>query len=75
MKNKRLQEQLDELASEYKSLADEWYASKIQISNLQDEIARLALENSWGIVEIKPVSMTLEDIFLKLTIEEKETAA
>ena len=41
-------------------------------SNLQDEIAKLALENNWGIVELKTVSMTLEDIFLKLTLEEKE---
>jgi len=41
-------------------------------SNLQDEIAKLALENNWGIVELKPISMTLEDIFLKLTLEEKE---
>jgi len=41
-------------------------------SNLQDEIAKLALKNNWGIVELKPVSMTLEDIFLKLTLEEKE---
>jgi ABC-2 type transport system ATP-binding protein len=41
-------------------------------SNLQDVIAKLALENDWGIIELKPVSMTLEDIFLKLTLEEKE---
>ena len=33
-------------------------------SNLQDEIAKLALEKNWGIVELKPVPMTLEDIFL-----------
>ena len=44
-------------------------------SNLQDDIAKLALENHWGIVELKPVSMTLEDIFLKLTLEEKGPAA
>ena len=44
-------------------------------SNLQDEIAKLALEKNWGIVELKPVPMTLEDIFLKLTLEEKEPAA
>ena len=44
-------------------------------SNLQDEIARLALENQWGLVEIKPLSLTLEDIFLKLTIEEKDVKA
>lgn len=41
-------------------------------SNLQDELARLALDNNWGLVEIKPISMTLEDVFLKLTIEEKD---
>jgi len=40
-------------------------------SQLQDQIARTALENSWGIEELRPVSMTLEDIFLKLTVEEK----
>jgi ABC-2 type transport system ATP-binding protein len=41
-------------------------------SHLQDEVARLALEHSWGIEELKPVAMTLEDVFLKLTLEEKE---
>jgi len=30
------------------------------------------LDNKWGIIELKPVSMTLEDIFLKLTLEENE---
>ncbi len=44
-------------------------------TNLQDDIAKLALDKKWGIVELKPVSMTLEDIFLKLTLEEKEPAA
>ncbi|MFQ5716444.1 MAG: ATP-binding cassette domain-containing protein, partial [Nitrospinales bacterium] len=39
-------------------------------SNFQDTVARLALENHWGIVELKPVSMSLEEIFLKLTTEE-----
>ncbi len=43
-------------------------------SNPQDDIAKLALENNWGIVELQPVAMTLEDIFLKLTLEEKEPA-
>lgn len=41
-------------------------------SNLQDDVARMALENQWGIIELKPVSMTLEDIFLKLTTVEHE---
>ncbi|MBT7273182.1 MAG: ABC transporter ATP-binding protein, partial [Nitrospina sp.] len=34
--------------------------------------AQLSLNNKWGIVELKSVSMTLEDIFLKLTLEESE---
>jgi ABC-2 type transport system ATP-binding protein len=41
-------------------------------SHMQDQVARLALENSWGIEELKLVSMTLEDIFLRLTLEENE---
>ncbi|MDA0692775.1 MAG: ABC transporter ATP-binding protein [Nitrospinae bacterium] len=41
-------------------------------SHLQDQVARLALENSWGIEELKIVSMTLEDIFLRLTLEENQ---
>ncbi|MFQ5449815.1 MAG: ABC transporter ATP-binding protein [Nitrospinaceae bacterium] len=41
-------------------------------SHLQDQVARLALDNAWGIEELKPMAMTLEDIFIKLTLEEKE---
>jgi gliding motility-associated transport system ATP-binding protein len=41
-------------------------------SHMQDRVARLALENSWGIEELKLVSMTLEDIFLRLTLDENE---
>lgn len=44
-------------------------------SNLQDEFARMALDNQWGLVEIKPIALTLEDVFLKLTIEEQEVKA
>jgi ABC-2 type transport system ATP-binding protein len=39
---------------------------------IQDDIAKLTLDNKWGLIELKPVSMTLEDIFLKLTLEENE---
>ena len=30
------------------------------------------LDQRWGIEELKPMDMSLEDIFLKLTTEEKE---
>jgi len=43
--------------------------------HLQDEIARLALANRWGIVELKPTTLTLEEIFLNLTTEEKGVQA
>ena len=43
-------------------------------TQLQDQVARVALDNGWGIEELKPVTMTLEDIFLKLTLEEKEVS-
>ena len=36
----------------------------------QDQVARLALDEGWGIVELKPLRITLEDIFLNLTQEE-----
>lgn len=41
-------------------------------SETQDQVARMALENSWGIEELKLISMTLEEIFLHLTLEENE---
>jgi ABC-2 type transport system ATP-binding protein len=41
-------------------------------SKMQDQVAQMALENSWGIEELKLVSMTLEEIFLRLTLEENE---
>ena len=41
-------------------------------ANIQDAIAKLALDQGWGIVELTPASVTLEDIFLKLTLEENE---
>lgn len=66
---------LDQVISASNGEANQYLIECSLRSNLQDDIARLALENNWGIVELKPVSMTLEDIFLKLTLEEKEPVA
>jgi len=41
-------------------------------ANIQDNIAQLSIDNNWGIIELKPASVTLEEIFLKLTVEENE---
>jgi ABC-2 type transport system ATP-binding protein len=38
----------------------------------REDIARLAVTNNWGLIELKLISMTLEDVFLKLTRHEEE---
>jgi len=47
--------------------------------DLRDEVARLVVTQGWGLLELKAVSMTLEDVFLRLTQHEEglpaETAA
>jgi ABC-2 type transport system ATP-binding protein len=38
--------------------------------DIREEAARFAVGNGWGLLEMKPVSMTLEDVFLRLTQRE-----
>lgn len=66
---------MDQVLSASSEEGNQFFIECALRSNLQDEIAKLALENHWGIIELKPVAMTLEDIFLKLTLEEKEPVA
>lgn len=40
--------------------------------DIREDIARLAVTNNWGLIELKLISMTLEDVFLKLTRHEEE---
>jgi len=37
----------------------------------RDELARFVVDNGWGLLELKTVSMTLEDVFLRLTQHEE----
>lgn len=39
--------------------------------DLRDDIARLVVTQGWGLLELKAVSMTLEDVFLRLTQHEE----
>ncbi|MCP9456458.1 MAG: ABC transporter ATP-binding protein [Nitrospira sp.] len=39
--------------------------------DLRDELARLIVSQEWGLLELKTVSMTLEDVFLRLTRHEE----
>ena len=38
--------------------------------DIREEVARFAVRNDWGLLEMKLVSMTLEDVFLRLTQHE-----
>ena len=42
--------------------------------DIREEVARVAVTNNWGLVELKLISMTLEDVFLKLTRDEEGLA-
>ncbi len=37
----------------------------------RDEIARFVIANQWGLLELRTISMTLEDVFLQLTRHEE----
>ena len=37
-------------------------------------MARLVVANGWGLLELKAISMTLEDVFLQLTRHEEGLA-
>jgi len=39
--------------------------------DIREDVGRLAVNSGWGLVELKPVSMTLEDVFLRLTRHEE----
>ncbi|HET7910012.1 MAG TPA: ATP-binding cassette domain-containing protein [Nitrospira sp.] len=39
--------------------------------DIREDIARLAVTNDWGLVELRLISMTLEDVFLQLTRHEE----
>lgn len=40
--------------------------------DIREEVARFAVNNHWGLLEMKSVSMTLEDVFLRLTQHEDD---
>jgi len=40
--------------------------------DVRKELARAIVESGWGLLELRPVGLSLEDIFLKLTTKETE---
>ena len=43
--------------------------------DLRRDIARAVVAAGWGLLELRPVRMSLEDIFLQLTTEEQSGEA
>lgn len=43
--------------------------------SVRREVAKTIVTNDWGLLELRPISRTLEDVFLELTTEEQEVAA
>jgi len=42
--------------------------------DIRENVARLAVTSDWGLLELKSISMTLEDVFLQLTRHEEGVA-
>jgi ABC-2 type transport system ATP-binding protein len=43
--------------------------------DIRRDLARAAVTSGWGLLELRPMRMSLEEIFLSLTTEEKQTPA
>ncbi|HSE57237.1 MAG TPA: ABC transporter ATP-binding protein, partial [Nitrospiraceae bacterium] len=43
--------------------------------DMRDEIARFVVSRNWGLLELRTISMTLEDVFLRLTQHEEGVPA
>jgi ABC-2 type transport system ATP-binding protein len=42
--------------------------------DIRRDVARLIVDRGWGLLELRPMRLSLEDIFLQLTTDEKEAA-
>jgi ABC-2 type transport system ATP-binding protein len=43
--------------------------------DVRRELARAVIARGWGLLELRPMRMSLEDVFLSLTTEETPTPA
>ena len=43
-------------------------------SDLRDDIAKFVIEHDWGLLELRAIEMSLEDVFRQLTTQEKGVA-
>jgi ABC-2 type transport system ATP-binding protein len=43
--------------------------------DIRRDLARAVVSNGWGLLELRPLRMSLEEIFLQLTTQEQQAAA
>ena len=43
-------------------------------TDLRKELAALVVQQGWGLMELRPMGMSLEEIFLHLTTKEEEVS-
>jgi ABC-2 type transport system ATP-binding protein len=43
--------------------------------DVRKDVAAAVVRQNWGLLELRPVDLTLEDVFVRLVTEEKERAA
>jgi len=61
-----------------KSSGDKFYNYSVETvrkKDLRKEIAKVVVENGWGLYELRPHGMSLEEVFLRLTTKEEEVEA
>jgi len=54
--------------------AGSYYVETEVGSDLRAEISEFIVSRGWGLLELRPVEMSLEDVFRELTTEEKGVA-
>ena len=62
----------------YKRQGQDGRTVEIQVAegvDIRRDVANTIVSNGWGLLEMKPMRLSLEDIFLQLTTEENEGAA
>jgi ABC-2 type transport system ATP-binding protein len=61
------------LSVEQKSLADgigTYVVESIRDRDVRPELSRALVGKGWGLLDLRPIDMTLEEIFIKLVTEE-----
>jgi ABC-2 type transport system ATP-binding protein len=53
---------------------DSFIVESAREADIRERLARAAVERDWGLVELRPVELSLEDVFLHLTTEEEGVA-